>query len=118
MPPRLNSKQFQNNVIDFICERLGIHAYASLKNRITFHITRGSIVFQLWIRPTNAAVVYIPAEKKPYRRTRKYMGKKKKACQWTPTHWRIFEEVIEYDLELYLISRRDCFGELVKGIAE
>merc|ERR1712238_41875 len=75
MPPRLNSKQLQNNVIDFICERLGIHAYASLKNRITFHITRGSIVFQLWIRPTNAAVVYIPAEKKPYRRTRKYMGK-------------------------------------------
>merc|ERR1712238_182926 len=83
MPPRLNSKQFQNNVIDFICERLGIHAYASLKNRITFRITRGSIVFQLWI---------LPAEKKQYRRTSKCMGKKKKSCQWTPTHLQIFEE--------------------------
>ena len=31
MPPRLNSKQFQNKVIDFIGERLGIHAYASFE---------------------------------------------------------------------------------------
>jgi len=31
MPPRLNSKQFQNKVIAFIGERLGIHAYASFE---------------------------------------------------------------------------------------
>ena len=29
MPPRLNSEQFQNKVIDFNGERLGIHACAS-----------------------------------------------------------------------------------------
>ena len=31
MPPSLNSEQFQNKVIDFIGERLGIHAYASFE---------------------------------------------------------------------------------------
>jgi len=31
MPPKLNSEQFQNKVIDFISERLGIHVYASFE---------------------------------------------------------------------------------------
>ena len=31
MPPRLNSEQFQNKVIDFIGDRQGIHAYASFE---------------------------------------------------------------------------------------
>ena len=31
MPPRLISEQFQNKVIDFIGERLGIHAYTSFE---------------------------------------------------------------------------------------
>ena len=31
MPPRCNDKGFQNKVIDFIGERLGIDAYASFE---------------------------------------------------------------------------------------
>jgi hypothetical protein len=50
MPSRCNDKAFQNKVIDFNGERLGIDAYASFegnqaKNTIKFCIERSSIAF-------------------------------------------------------------------------
>ena len=43
------------------------------------------------------------------------MGKKKKASQWTPTHLRILEEVIEDDPDLYLDEIQYVSWELGQG---
>ena len=94
MPPRLNSKQFQNKVIDFIGERLGIHAYASFegcnkKTQLNSVLLEVSSYFNFgsdqqmrrwWYYFPK--YVYVPAEKKQYTRTSKRMGKKKKASQF------------------------------------
>mmetsp|Transcript_37042 Transcript_37042/g.41276 ORF Transcript_37042/g.41276 Transcript_37042/m.41276 type:complete len:105 (+) Transcript_37042:40-354(+) len=94
------------------------------KNTIKFHITRGSIIFQLWIQPANAlVVVLIPENMGVYQKRRNNIEeranaweKKKKTSQWTPTQLGNLEEVIEDDPDL-LVSRRDsiCFWELGQG---
>jgi len=43
------------------------------------------------------------------------MGKRKKTSQWTPTHLRILEEVIEDDPDLYLDEIQYDFWELGQG---
>ena len=92
MPPRFNSEQFQNKVIDV----------NSVLLEAASHFNFGSNRQMRWWWYYFQKYEYVPAEMKQYRRTSKYMGKKKKASQWTPTHLRIFEELIEYDLDLYL----------------
>ena len=43
------------------------------------------------------------------------MGKKKEASQWTTTHLRILEKVIEDDPDLYLDEIQYVFWELGQG---
>ena len=90
MPPRLNSEQFQNKVIDFIGERLGIHAYASFEGcnqktqlnsvllEAASHFNFGSNrqMRRWWYYFQKYG--YVPAEKTKYKRTSKRMGKRNK----------------------------------------
>ena len=120
MPPRLNSEQFQNKVIDFIGERLGIHAYASFAScnkRTQLHtvLLEAASHFNFGSGNCDGGIIskkygYIPAEKNQYRRTSKYMGKKKKANQLTPTYLQNLEEVIEDNPDLFLDEIRFVFG--------
>ena len=127
MPSRCNDKAFQNKVIDFIGERLGIHAYASFegsgqRTQLNSALLEAASFFNFgsdrqmrrWLYYFQQ-YGYVPAEKTKYRRTSKRMGRRKNKSQWTPTHTRNLREIIEDDPDLYLDELQFVFWELDQG---
>ena len=127
MPPRCNDKGFQNKVIDFIGERLGIDAYASfegnrqrtqlnsvLKEAASyFNFGYGPQMWRWWYYFQKYG--YVPAEKTKYKRTSKRTKKGKNKTQWTSRHTRNLREIIEDDPDLYLDELQFVFCELGHG---
>ena len=128
MPSRCNDKAFQNKVIDFIGERLGINAYASFegsgqKTQLNSALIEAASFFNFgserqmrrWWNYFQQNG-YIPAEKTKYKRTSKRMGKRtKKKSQWTSTHTRNLQAIIDDDPDLYLDELQFVFWELGHG---